>query len=202
MLQSGSEQHGVSAASPPPVLQRPVSLTQVPPGHDPPATVPQPPPPVQFAPGVVPPEHRIARRSESRKMPELRGRFSAVTDPATQSAVPAPLAVMVLMTHVLVAAPLCEEFGIGNGGPYRQPAFVHCICAHFALLQLEALQSPPGVQSAEVPHGPAQSLLAVHDSPRLADNPWMHLLPPAWAADVPLNVRVLPLQLALRMEFP
>src|SRR5437660_6481502 len=141
--QSPSLQHGVLAASG--ARQRPVSLTHVPtPPHA--ATVPQPPPPVQFAPGVVPPEHRIARRSESRKMPELRGRFSAVTDPATQSDVPAPLAVMVLMTQVLVAAPLCDEFGIGNGGPYRQPAFVHCIIAHFALLQLEALQRPPGVQ--------------------------------------------------------
>jgi len=202
MLQSKSEQHGVSATSAPPLLQRPVSLTQVPPGHDPPAAVPQPPPPVQFAPGVVPPEHRIGMRSPVRKMPELRGRFSAVTDPATQSAVPAPLAVMVLMTHVLVALLLCAEFGIGNGGPYRQPAFVHCIIAHFALLQLEALQRPPGVQSALVPHGPAQSLSVVQEFPRLADSPLMHLLPPAWAADVPLSVRVLPLQLALRMEFP
>src|SRR5216110_2101999 len=105
-VQSPSLQHGVFAASG--ARQRPVSLTHVPaPPHA--SVVPQPPPPVQFAPGVVPPEHRIGMRSPVRKMPELRGRFSAVTDPATQSAVPAPLAVMVLMTHVLVALLLCAE---------------------------------------------------------------------------------------------
>src|SRR5438477_580286 len=52
--QSPLKQHGVLVTSPPPDAQRPVSLRQVPPGHEPTAMVPQPPPPVQFAPGVVP----------------------------------------------------------------------------------------------------------------------------------------------------
>jgi len=43
--------------------------------------------------------------------------LSAVTEPAEQSAVPLPLAVMVLMTQVLVAALLCAALGMGSGGP-------------------------------------------------------------------------------------
>src|SRR5712691_7745945 len=61
--QSASLQHGVSAACPPPLSPRPVSLTQVPPPVHVAATVPQPPPPVQLAPAFVPPEHRIGIRS-------------------------------------------------------------------------------------------------------------------------------------------
>src|SRR5207249_11537813 len=115
----------------------PVSLTQVPPGHGvPAATVPQPPLPVQFAPALEPPLHRIVMRSESRKSAELSGRLSAVTEPAEQSAVPLPLAVMVLMTQGLVAALLCAALGMGSGGPSRQPAFVHRSSAHFARAQV------------------------------------------------------------------
>jgi len=58
---------------PRPLRQRPVSFTQLPPGHEPTATVPQPPPPVQFAPGVDPPEHRMGMRSACRKIAELSG---------------------------------------------------------------------------------------------------------------------------------
>ena len=122
--QSASLQHGVLAGSG--ARQRPVSLTHVPaPPHA--SVVPQPPPPVQFAPGVVPPEQRIGMRSPVRKMPELSGRLRPEVLPALQSAVPEAFAVIVLMTHVLVAAPVCEEFGIGSGGPKRQPAFVHLV---------------------------------------------------------------------------
>jgi len=82
---------------------------------------------VQFAPGVVPPEQRIGMRSPVRKMPELSGRLRPEVLPVLQSAVPEAFAVIVLRTHVLVAAPVCEEFGIGSGGPKRQPAFVHLV---------------------------------------------------------------------------
>src|SRR5437660_12331077 len=103
--QSLSLQHAVSTGSG--ARQRPVSLTHVPPPAQ--ATdVPQPPPPVQFAPAVDPPEHRIGMRSPVRKMPELSGRLRFVVLPALQSAVPAAFPVIVLMTHVLVAAPACE----------------------------------------------------------------------------------------------
>jgi len=136
--QSASLQHAVPAASGP--RQRPVSLTQVPPGHEPASTVPQPPLPVQFAPGVDPPEHRIAIRSASRKMPELSGTFRPVVEPVEQFAVPAALAVIELMTQLLVAAPWWERFGIGSGGPNRQPAFVHCRNLHV----------PPGQSAAVV----------------------------------------------------
>jgi len=123
----------------------------------------QPPPPVQFAPGVVPPEHRIAIRSPVRKMPELSGRFRFVTLPTLQSALPEAFAVIVLRTHVLVGAPLCEEFGIGSGGPKRQPAFVHLVWAHFALLQAPPVHVvAPGEQSATVAHTEAQSALVRH----------------------------------------
>src|SRR5213595_1898539 len=82
--QSESLQHGVSAGSG--ARHRPVSLTHVPPPAQ--ATdVPQPPPPVQFAPAVDPPEHRIGMRSPVRKMPELSGRLRFVVLPALQSAV-------------------------------------------------------------------------------------------------------------------
>jgi len=66
-------------------------------------------------------------RSPVKKMPELSGRLRPEVLPALQSAVPEAFAVIVLMTHVLVAAPVCEEFGIGSGGPKRQPAFVHLV---------------------------------------------------------------------------
>src|SRR5213594_2835533 len=148
--QSLSLQHGVSAGSG--SRHRPVSLTHVPPPAQ--ATdVPQPPPPVQFAPDVDPPEHRIGMRSPVRKMPELSGRLRFVVLPALQSALPVALAVIVLRTHVLVAAPVCEEFGIGSGGPKRQPVFVHFVWAHFALLQAPPVHVvAPGEQSATVAH--------------------------------------------------
>src|SRR5947199_6506530 len=83
--QSESLQHGVSAGSG--LRHRPVSLTHVPPpAHA--TDVPHPPPPVQFAPGVDPPEHRIGMRSPVRKIPELSGRNRPVVLPALQSAVP------------------------------------------------------------------------------------------------------------------
>src|SRR5437870_12854439 len=108
-LQLASEQQAAPLS-----VHRPVSLTQVPPpAHA--TVVPQPPPPVQLAPGVVPPEHRIGMRSPVRKIPELSGRLRAVVLPTLQSALPVAFAVIVLRTHVLVAAPVCEEFGIGSG---------------------------------------------------------------------------------------
>src|SRR5213080_1860398 len=168
-VQSPSLQHGVFGASG--ARQRPVSLTHVPtPPHA--SVVPQPPPPVQFAPGVVPPEHRIAIRSPVRKMPELSGRFRFVTLPTLQSALPEAFAVIVLRTHVLVAAPLCEEFGIGSGGPKRQPAFVHWVWAHLALLHAPPVQVvAPGEQSAVVVHVEAQSALVRHAVLSFAVNP-------------------------------
>ena len=57
--------------------------------------------------------------------------------PVEQSAVPDAVAVIVRMPHVLVCAPPCELFGIGNGGPKRQPAVVQ-----FGNLQLPMLQAP------------------------------------------------------------
>ena len=62
--------------------------------------------------------------------------------PAAQSPVPAPFAATVLMTQVLVAAPLCDPFGTGRGGPKRHPAFE----------QVRNLQAPPG-QSAFLQQG-------------------------------------------------
>src|SRR5207249_7476517 len=116
-VQSASLQHGVPAGSG--AWQRPVSLTHVPaPPHA--SVVPQPPPPVQLAPGVVPPEHRIGMRSPVRKMPELSGIVRPVMLPTEQLNVPVAFAAIVLITQVLVAAPLCEELGIGSGGPKRQ----------------------------------------------------------------------------------
>src|SRR5436309_7769091 len=117
--QSASWQHGVFAASPKPGAQRPVSLTQMPPGQEPAAVVPQPPPPVQFAPGVDPPEQRIAIRSPLRKIAELSGALSWVVDPVEQSPIPVASRVMVLMTQLLVVASECLRSGIGSGGPNR-----------------------------------------------------------------------------------
>ena len=167
-VHSPSAQHGVSAACPPPLAQRPVSLTQLPPGHGVPlAMVPHPPPPVQLPPAFDPPEHRIGRRSPSRKMAELSGTLSAVVVPAAQSAVPAAFAVIVLITHVLVDAPRCAVLGIGSGGPNRQPAFVHFSRAHFALLHTLPAHVPPVLQSALVVHGDWQSAAVRQDRPRL-----------------------------------
>ena len=84
--------------------QRPVSLTHVPPGQVPDCCRPQE-APVQFAPGVEPPEQRICMRSASRKIAELSGTFRPVVEPVEQSPVPVALLVMVLMTQLLVAAP-------------------------------------------------------------------------------------------------
>ena len=197
-VQSASEQHGVLAGAG--ALQRPVSLSQVPPGQDPTAVVPQPPPPVQLAPGVLPPVHRIGMRSPLRKMPELSGRFRLLTVPALQSAEPVALAVMVLTTHVLVAAPAWEAFGIGSGGPKRQPLFVHLVCAHLALVQAPELQLLPGEQSPVTVHSEAQSLSTRHAVPSFVLRPRVQWLfggepPVAWAGDDPARVSVVPLQL-------
>ena len=198
--QSPSLQHGVSRGSG--ARQRPVSLTQVPP---PPHTTvsPQPPPPVQFAPGVVPPEQRIAMRSPARKVPELSGSVRPLTLPVEQSEVPVAFAVAVLMTHVLVAAPLCEELGIGSGGPKRQPAFVHLVSAHFALLQTPALHVvAPGVQSAVVTHVEAHSASARHDVPNFDEAPRVQRFPPASLGLAPVSVTVVPVHEALTIELP
>ncbi len=198
--QSASLQHGASAGSG--LRHRPVSFTQLPPpAHA--TVVPQPPPPVQFAPGVDPPEQRIGMRSPVRKMPELSGRFRPVVLPALQSAVPVALAVAVLMTHVLVAAPACEVLGIGSGGPKRQPAFVHLVWAHFALLQTPALHVvAPGVQSAVVMHVEAQSASARHDVPNFDEAPRVQRFPPASLGLAPVSVTVVPVHEALTIELP
>src|SRR5437899_7207151 len=114
--QSASEQQVAPVSE-----QRPVSFRQVPPGQEPARTLPQPPPPAQFAPGAEPPAHRIGIRSPSRKNPKLSGTLNAVIAPVEQSAVPVSSAVIVLMTQVLVAAPAWDRFGIGSGGPKRHP---------------------------------------------------------------------------------
>ena len=101
-VQSVSEQHGLSRPSG--ARQRPVSLTHVPPGQVPDCCRPQE-APVQFAPGVEPPEQRICMRSASRKIAELSGTFRPVVEPVEQSPMPVALLVMVLMTQLLVAAP-------------------------------------------------------------------------------------------------
>jgi len=69
------------------------------------------------------------------------GNVSA-TLPVEQSPTPCAAAETVLTRHALVAAPWCDRFGIGIGGPKRQPAFVHCRNSH----------TPPG-QSAFELHG-------------------------------------------------
>src|SRR5438034_3428907 len=190
--QSASLQHGVLAGSG--ARQRPVSLTQVPPGQEPTAMVPQPPPPVQFAPAVEPPEHRIGMRSPARKVPELSGSVRPLTLPVEQSEVPVAFAVAVLMTHVLVAAPLCEELGIGSGGPKRQPAFVHLVWAHFALLQTPALHVvAPGVQSAVVTHVEAHSAAIRHDVPNFDEAPRVQRFPPASPGLAAVSVTAVPL---------
>jgi len=97
--QSESEQHGALLP-----LHRPVSLTQAPPGHGP--ALPQPPPAVQFAPGVLPPEHRIGIKSPVRNTWEPSGNVKPAVPPVEQSAVPLAFAKMTLTTHVLVAAPV------------------------------------------------------------------------------------------------
>src|SRR5438046_1229738 len=81
--------------------------------------------------------------------------------------------------HLLVALPWGEVFGIGNGGPKRHPDAVHWSSAQFALLQLPAVQVPPGVQSAPVVHGPAQSAVVVHVPPRFEVAPCVQRFPPA-----------------------
>src|SRR5438552_16306381 len=63
----------------------------------------------------------FGNRSPSRKISELSGRLSCEA-PLEQSAVPVALADTVLMTHTLVDG--VAEFGIGSGGPTRQPMLV------------------------------------------------------------------------------
>jgi len=98
----------------------------------------------------------------------------------------------VLMTQVLLAAPLCEELGTGSGGPKRQPAFVQMRKEHLALLQDPTVHTPPGVQSALVVHGEAQSPLAVQAPRNFSNAPCVHRLLPASAGVVPVNVSVEP----------
>src|SRR5438552_13544759 len=204
--QSEPVQHGGLAACPLPLRQRPVSLTQLPPGHGVPAAmVPQPPVPVQFAPAFDPSEHRIGMRSPVRKMPELSGRLRFVTLPAAQSALPEAFPLRVLITHVLVAAPPFEELGIGSGGPKRQPAFVHFSKAHFPLLQLPLTHDGGevvGEQSVSLRHVPAQSPLVVQEAPRVELAPCKHRFPPAWVAVVPETVSVVPLQETFEIDDP
>ena len=114
-----------------------------------------------------------------RKIPELSGRSYLVTVPAAQSLVPEPLTETVLMTQVLVAALLCEPFGMGSGGPNKQPTSE----------QSRNLHAPPG-QSAF-----AVQALWWFEPPE-------HRLPPAWAGVVPLSVSVVPLHAALAIDTP
>src|SRR5438067_2199694 len=128
--------------------------------------------------------------------------------PALQSALPAALAVIVLRTQVLVAAPVCEEFGIGSGGPKRQPVFVHLVWAHFALLHAPPVHVvAPGEQSATVAHTEAQSALARHAVLSFVVSPWTQRLfggvPPVVSdADAPVRVSVVPLHEACVIELP
>ena len=77
---------------------------------------------------------------------------------------------------------------------------MHWRRAHFAAVQLPVLQKPPGEQSAFVKHGPAQSASVVHEAPRFDATPRVQRLPPAWPGEVPANVRLVPLQHALKSE--
>ena len=83
------------------------------------------------------------------------------------------------MTQVLVAAPPCEPFGTGSGGPNRHPAFEHS----------RNLHAPPG-QSAFV----VQALWWLV--------PPEHRLPPASAGVVPVSVSAVPLHATLAIEVP
>ena len=174
LAQSGSEQQGAPVS-----VHRPVSLTQVPPGQAAALPFGHPPEGVQFPPALDPPLHRMAMRSWLRKVCELSGRVSAVVDPVAQSAVPAAFAAARLMMQLLVADPLCDVFGMGSGGPNRQPAFVHCMNLHL----------PPG-----------QSASAVQELWWFV--PPEHRLPPASLGVVPLRVMVVPLHEALVTEVP
>src|SRR5581483_11475362 len=165
--QSVSRMH----AAPFPV-QRPVSLTHVPP-------VPQ----SVFAehplPGVGPPLQRLGSRSPVRKRADVSGIERLVVLPVEQSAVPVAFCATVFTTHVLVAAPPCEPFGIGRGGPKKQPVVVHWRKAH----------EPPG-----------QSPAVVHAAPWFV--PPTQRLPPACAGVVPVSVRVVPLHEVLMTDVP
>jgi len=137
-------------------------------------------------------------------VPELSGSVRPLTLPVEQSEVPVAFAVAVLMTHVLVAAPLCEELGIGSGGPKKQPAFVHLVWAHFALLQAPAVLHvvAPGVQSAVVMHVEAQSASVRHDVPNFDEAPRVQRFPPASPGLAPVSVTVVPVHEALTIELP
>ena len=112
----------------------------------------------------------MGMRSPARKSAEPSGRLKLVVVPAAQSPVPAPFAATVLMTQVLVAAPLCDPFGTGRGGPKRHPAFE----------QVRNLQAPPG-----------QSAFELHALWWFV--PPEHRFPPVSAGVVPLSVRAVPL---------
>ena len=177
-LQSAAEQQGLSAGSEKPLVQRPVSLTHVPPEQVFEGAVLQVPPAApQPAPGVEPPTQRFGSRSPTRKIVEPSGRLKFVIAPVEQSLVPEPLAVTVLMTHVLVGGVL--PFGSGSGGPKRQPAFEHW----------RKLHVPPG-----------QLAFVVHEL--LWFEPPEHRLPPAWAGVVPLIVSDVPAHDTLETVVP
>src|SRR2546427_3451933 len=61
----------------------------------------------------------FGNRSPVRKSSELSGRLRFEA-PVTQSAEPLASAATVLMTHTLIG--VVAEFGIGSGGPHREPA--------------------------------------------------------------------------------
>ena len=63
----------------------------------------------------------FGKRSPSRKISELSGRLR-LEAPLEQSAEPLALVVTELMTHTLVG--VLTGFGIGSGGPNRQPTLV------------------------------------------------------------------------------
>ena len=177
-VQSPSEQQVVLAGSG--AEHRPVSLTQVPPGQAAALTAGQAPPvPVQSPPSLDPPLHRMGMRSAVRKSCELSGRLRPLVLPALQSDVPAASAESTLMTHELVAAPLCEALGTGSGGPNKHPAVVHC----------RNLHEPPG-QSA-----PVVQVLWWFEPPA-------QRFPPASAGDRPLRVTVVPLHVVRLNDIP
>src|SRR5436190_1351740 len=99
----------------------------------------------------------------------LLGQSASVMQPLPAFA-PAAFAAARLMMQLLVADPLCDVFGMGSGGPNRQPAFVHCMNLHL----------PPG-----------QSASAVQELWWFV--PPEHRLPPASLGVVPLRVMVVPL---------
>ena len=88
-----------------------------------------------------------------RKMSELSGRLSADVSPVLQLAVPVASAATLLTTHVLSCA--CDGFGIGSGGPKRQP-----VAVQVRVLPVSACDAGPTVRQLLV-----QSVTLENDVP-------------------------------------